>query len=127
MYVGQADGSAIAQITDNAENSGTYTNGTPGSFDISGNGAYVVFTSRGNLTGDNEFSTTAFWATSDGSTIQQFLRNGTVPDSVYANQNFDANNPSTVNDGAGIAFESTVNYTSESVPTFDKIYTAARL
>jgi Tol biopolymer transport system component len=127
MYVGQTDGSTVTQITDNEDNSGTYSNGTPGGFDISGNGAFVVFGARGNLTGDNQFSHTIFWATTDGSTIQQFLRQGTVPNSVYANENFDAENPTIINDGAGIAFESTVNFTSGSVPTYVKIYTTARL
>jgi len=126
MYVGQTDGSTITQITDDVENSGTYSNGTPGGFDISGNGGYVVFGARGNLTGENFFSHTIFWAATDGSIIQQFLRQGTISNSAYANENYDAENPTIINDGEGIAFESTVNFTSGSVPTYVKIYTTAR-
>lgn len=126
MYVAQTDGSAIVQITNNDENSGTFSNGAPGAFNISGNGSIVIFGSRGDLTGLNQFSSTLFWAATDGSVIQQVLRQGTVPDSVYGNQNFDAENPSITNDGLGFAFESTVNYTSGSVPTFQKIYTTIR-
>lgn len=127
MYVAQTDGSSTVQITNDPENSGTFTNGAPGAFNISGNGAIVIFGARGDLTGLNQFSHTLFWAATDGSATQQVLRQGTVPDSVYANQNFDADNPSITNDGDGFAFESTINYTSDTVPTFVKIYTTVRL
>ncbi|MGB5166178.1 MAG: hypothetical protein WBN09_03095 [Woeseiaceae bacterium] len=126
MYVAQSDGSAIVQITNNAENSGSFVDGTPGAFNVSGDGSILVFLSRGDLTGLNRFSTTVFWAATDGSVIQQLLREGTVPDATYANENFDADTPSITNDGLGIVFESTVNYTEGAVPTFQKIYAAIR-
>ena len=127
VYVAQTDGSAIIRVTDDGENAGTYSDGTPGDLAISGNGAYVVFGAGGNLTGQNSISSTVFWAATDGSTIGQFLRLGTVPDSVAANDFYDAETVSVINDGSGVAFVSTVNYTSADVPTFDKIYTTARL
>jgi len=126
LYVAQTDGGGIVRITDDPENAGTYTNGTPGGFDISGNGAYVVFGARGDLVGTNPLTHTIYWATTDGATIQQVLRQGTVPNDVYANQNFGADQPSFINDGAGLAFESSINFTSGSAPGFDKIYTTVR-
>ncbi len=126
LYVAQTDGSGIVRITDDDENAGTFENGTPGGFDISGNGAFVVFGARGDLVGQNPLTHTIYWATTDGATIQQILRQGTVPDDVYANQNFGADQPSILDDGAGLAFESTINFTSGTVPTYQKIYTTVR-
>ena len=57
VYVARTDGSGITQITNADLNSGTYVDGIPGDYDISGNGAYIVFGSRDNLTGVNVFRT----------------------------------------------------------------------
>ena len=93
VFVAEADGSAIAQVSNNASRaSGTYTGiGTNaitptnpltgrGSFDISGDGNTVVYGSRADHTGDNpDGDHTIFAAPSDGIGVTvQVLRAGTV-------------------------------------------------
>lgn len=124
VFVANADGSGTVQITASADNSGTYTSGAPGALEIAGFGNYVVFGSDANLTGDNPSQQhTIFWATTDGTTIAQSLRDGYVPPTIDSRA---ADNPHTVNDGAGILFDSAVNYAFDSTGNDDKIYTTVR-
>ena len=124
VYVANTDGTGLTQITSNARDSGTFTRGAPGAPDISGNGAYVVFGSVADLTGDNSTLThTIFWAEVVGGTIGQPLRFGTVPDSIASRS---ADNPHMTNDGSGILFDATSNYLFDSKGTNDKIFTTVR-
>lgn len=85
VYVANTDGSGIVQITSADENSGTeeYSNQlpTPRAVDISGDGNYVLFESNADLTGRGELDFhSLFWATSDGTLIEQQLRPATLPE-----------------------------------------------
>ena len=55
----------------------------------------------------------------------QLLRDGTIADQ-QGPPNLDADKPSMPDDGVGMAFVSTINFTSSEVPTFAKIYTTVR-
>ena len=121
VFVANSDGTAMLQITTSADNSGTYTSGAPGALEIAGLGNYVVFGSDADHTGDNPSQThTVFWATSDGATIGQPLRDGYVPPTIDSRA---ADNPHVVNDGAGILFDSAVNYSFDATGGEDKIFT----
>ena len=124
VYVANTDGTGLTQITTNARDSGTFTSGAPGALDISGNGSYVVFGSVADLTGENDQLThTIFWASVVGGEIGQPLRDGTVPSSISSRA---ADNPHLTNDGAGILFDSRVNYSFDSTGDDDKIFTTVR-
>ena len=124
VFVANTDGTANVQITSSADDSGTYTSGAPGALEISGFGAYVFFGSDPNHTGDNPSQEhTIFWASADGVTIGQPLRDGYTPPTITSRA---ADNPSTVNDGAGVLFDSAVNYAFDSSGTDDKIFTTVR-
>ena len=111
----------MVQVTNSADNSGTYTSGAPGALEIAGIGNYVVFGSDADHTGDNPSQAhTVFWATTDGLTIGQALRDGYVPPTIDSR---DADNPHVVNDGAGMLFDSAVNYSFDATGNEDKIFT----
>jgi Tol biopolymer transport system component len=124
VFVANADGTGLVQITASASDSGTYTSGAPGALEIAGQGAYLVFGSDANHTGDNAgLDHTIFWASTDGLTIAQSLRDGYVPPTITSRA---ADNPHIVNDGAGILFDSAENYSFDSTGTEDKIFTTVR-
>jgi Tol biopolymer transport system component len=124
VFVANTDGTGILQITGSADDSGTYTSGAPGALEISGFGSYVVFGSDADHTGDNPSQEhTIFWASTDGTMIAQSLRDGYVPPTVAGRA---ADNPHTVNDGAGILFDSAENYAFNSDGNDDKIFTTVR-
>ena len=124
VFVANTDGTATVQITASADDSGTYTSGAPGALEISGFGAYVFFGSDANHTGDNPSQEhTIFWASADGVTIGQPIRDGYTPPTITSRA---ADNPSTVNDGAGVLFDSAVNYSFDSSGNDDKIFTTVR-
>lgn len=125
LFVAQTDGSGTVQISNGDSDSGTFMSGAPGSFDISGNGSYVVFASGANLTGENaNLNHTIYWASAaGGGAVSQLLRDGTVADGAT---NRTADQPGMTNDGFGIVFESDQNLTSDTQPAFDKIYTTIR-
>ena len=121
VFVANTDGSAMLQITTSADDSGTYTSGAPGALEIAGLGNYVVFGSDADHTGDNPSQThTVFWATADGASIGQALREGYVPPTIDSRA---ADNPHVVNDGAGMLFDSAVNYAFDATGAEDKIFT----
>ena len=121
VYVANSDGTGIVQITTSADNSGIFTSGAPGALEIAGLGNYVVFGSDADHTGDNPSQThTVFWATADGATIGQPLREGYVPPTIDSRA---ADNPHVVNDGAGMLFDSAVNYSFDATGAEDKIFT----
>ncbi len=121
----QADGTGLVQITDSAANdSGVSQGDEPIDISISGNGAYVAFGSDHDLTGDNTAGGhTIFWATFDGGTIGQILKDGRIPATV---SNFSGDNVHIINDGAGFAFRSTTNFSFDSSGVGEKIFTHAR-
>lgn len=124
LYVGQADGSGVVQVSNGDRDAGTFQSGAPGAFDISGNGGFVVFASSADLDGDNaELTHTLYWATSAGASLAQVLRDGTVGTEATANR---GDQPGMTNDGLGIVFESDVNLTSLTQPDQDKLYTTIR-
>ena len=121
VFVANTDGTAMVQVTNSADNSGTYTSGAPGALEIAGIGNYVVFGSDADHTGDNPSQAhTVFWATTDGLTIGQALRDGYVPPTIDSR---DADNPHVVNNGAGMLFDSAVNYSFDATGNEDKIFT----
>jgi len=124
VFVANTDGTATVQITTSADDSGTYTSGAPGALEIAGQGTYVFFGSDANHTGDNPSQEhTIFWASTDGLLLVQSLREGYVPPTISGRA---ADNPHTVNDGAGILFDSAVNYAFDSSGNEDKIFTTVR-
>ncbi len=124
MFVANADGSGTVQITASADNSATYTSGAPGALEIAGFGNFLVFDSDVDDTGDNPSQQhTIFWASFDGTTIGQPLRDGYVPPAIDSRA---ADNPHMVNDGAGLLFDSSVNYSFNSTGAEDKIFTTVR-
>ncbi|MDH3547057.1 MAG: hypothetical protein OEN22_08150, partial [Gammaproteobacteria bacterium] len=124
VFVARSDGTGIVQISDGDRDSGTFESGGPGDFDIAGNGSFVAFGSVANLTGENpDTEHTLFWAPAGGGPFAQFLREGTIAAGSLGRR---ANQVSMTNDGGGIAFESTQNYTSTAQPGNDKIYTTIR-
>ena len=121
VFVANTDGSAMLQITASADDSGTFTSGAPGALEIAGLGNYVVFGSDADHTGDNPSQThTVFWATADGASIGQPLRDGYVPPTIDSRA---ADNPHVVNDGAGMLFDSAANYSFDATGAEDKIFT----
>lgn len=124
VFVANTDGTAMVQITSSADDSGTYTSGAPGALEISGFGTYVFFGSDADHTGDNPSQEhTIFWASTDGTMLAQSLREGYVPPTVAGRA---ADNPHTVNDGAGVLFDSAENYAFNSSGDEDKIFTTVR-
>jgi hypothetical protein len=124
VFVANADGTGILQITSSADDSGTYTSGAPGALEIAGFGNFVVFGSDADHTGENPSQEhTIFWASTDGTTIGQPLKEGYVPPTVDSRA---ADNPHIINDGEGILFDSAVNYSFDSSGTTDKIFTTVR-
>ncbi len=124
VYVANTDGTGLTQITSNTRDSGTFANNEPGAVDISGNGAYVVFGSIADLTGENtSLGHTIFWGSVVGGTIGQPLRFGTVPAGIDSRA---ADNPHMTNDGNGIFFESVVNYSFDATGSNVKLYTTVR-
>ena len=124
VFVANTDGTSTVQITDSDDNSGTYTSGAPGALEIAGFGNYVVFGSDADHTGDNPSQEhTIFWASTDGLTIGQPLREGYTPPTITSRA---ADNPHTVNDGAGLLFDSAANYSFDSTGTEEKIFTTVR-
>ncbi len=121
----QADGTGLVQITDSGMNdSGVNQSDEPYDLTISGNGVYVAFGSDSDLTGENQFGGhTIYWATFDGGTIGQILKDGRIPDTL---DNVSADNVHIINDGAGFAFRSTTNFSSDSSGVGEKIVTHAR-
>jgi Tol biopolymer transport system component len=124
MFVANANGTGLVQITASADNSGTFTSGAPGALEIAGFGNYLVFGSDADHTGDNPNQThTVFWANTDGTQIGQPLREGYVPPDIDSRA---ADNPHIVNDGSGLLFDSSVNYSFDSTGGDDKIFTTVR-
>ena len=124
VFVANTDGTANVQITASDDNSGTYTSGAPGALEIAGFGNYVFFGSDADHTGDNPSQEhTIFWASTDGTMIAQSLRDGYVPPTITGRA---ADNPHTVNDGAGVLFDSAENYAFDSSGSDDKIFTTVR-
>ncbi len=121
----QADGTGIVQITDSGMNdSGVDQSDAPNDISISGNGVYVAFGSDADLTGENTAGGhTIFWATFDGTTIGQILKDGRIPDTI---DNFSGDTVHIINDGAGFAFRSTTNFAFDSTGVGEKIFTHAR-
>ena len=124
VFVANADGTGTVQITASDVNSGTFTSGAPGALEIAGIGNYLVFGSDANHTGDNPSQEhTIFWASTDGTTIGQPLRDGYVPPTIASRA---ADNPHIINDGAGLLFDSSERYSFDSVGDEDKIFTTVR-
>lgn len=121
----QSDGTGIVQITDSGMNdSGVDQSDEPKDISISGNGVYVAFGSDADLTGENTAGGhTIFWATFDGTSVGQILKDGRVPDTI---DSFSGDNVQIVNDGAGFAFRSTTNFSFDSTGIGEKIFTHAR-
>lgn len=120
VYVALTNGTGTFQISDGIGSSGGFA-GLPGSLDISGNGSYVVFGSNADLTGENAArENTIYWARSDGTSLTQLLRTGTVPPGVLSRE---ARDPSFNDDGSVIAFRSSVAYSDDAtVNNLDKLY-----
>ncbi len=121
----QADGTGIVQITDSGANdSGVDQSDEPIDLTISGNGVLVAFGSDADLTGENTAGGhTIFWATFDGGTIGQILKDGRIPATI---NNFSGDNVHIINDGAGFAFRSTTNFSFDSTGVGEKIFTHSR-
>ena len=128
LFSALTDGSSIVQLSaDDTRNSGTFSgSGDPGAYDISGNGNWVVFSSSANLDSENDSNDlTLFWTAAEGGQVRQLLREGTIAEQQGV-PILDADKASMPNDGAGMAFVATTNFTSFDVPTFAKIYTTNR-
>jgi Tol biopolymer transport system component len=125
IFVARTDGSSITQISDGTvDTGGGFFSIDAAGFSISGDGAYVAFTSTADFTGDNpDLDPTIFWAGTGGGAVTQLLRPGTVSDS---DPRRNAQIPSLNNDGSTVSFVSFINYTSVTQPGRDKIYTIAR-
>jgi Tol biopolymer transport system component len=124
VFVVSSDGTTTMQVTQTDQDSGAFGSGTPGSLDISGSGTIVAFASSANLTGDNaNMTNTLFFAFRDGTGVGQYLRNGTV----NANESGrTADNPHLTNDGNGLLFDSSLNFSIDSSGTGEKLYTTIR-
>jgi Tol biopolymer transport system component len=124
IFVVETSSGVITQVTESDEDSGGFSNATPGALDISGNGEWVVFNSRGNLALENPGNShTIFWADRSGAVIQQLLRATTVPPSVNSRT---ASNPRINNNGTLVLFESDSNYNPLASSNGEKLYVAAR-
>jgi Tol biopolymer transport system component len=124
MYVANTDGTGITQITNSEQESGVFDNRSPGSFDISGNGTYVVFSSFADLVGLNAGLThTLFWARADGGEVGQPLRDGTITAGIFSRS---GSSPHMTDDGSSILFDSRVNYSFDSTGNEEKVFTTAR-
>lgn len=121
----QADGTGLVQITDSGMNdSGVDQGDEPNDLTISGNGNYVAFGSDADLTGENTAGGhTIFWATFDGTSMGQILKEGRIPATI---DNFSGDNVHIITDGAGFAFRSTTNFSFDSSGVGEKIFTHAR-
>jgi Tol biopolymer transport system component len=124
VYVVNGDGTGMVRITDSDRESGTSEGGAPASFDISGNGQWVVFTSEGDFAGTNpNNSHTIFWTPSGGSGIEQQIRDQTKPAGVVS---LSADQPRASNDGATFFYEASALYSSDSIGGGDKVFAHAR-
>ncbi len=125
VYVANADGGGITRITDSSDDSGLRFNGTAPAVDISGNGEWITFMSYGDFSGLNSGGEyTVFWASRDGTQIQQQLRVETVP--ADASSRF-AEVPRISDDGSLIMF-SALEAFADNAPTDGwKLYVHTRL
>ena len=126
VFTINADGTGLNQVSNSDRPSGTFADNpsAPGDYDISGNGAYIVFGSDFDYVGTNPNTNhTIFWTTYDGSSIGQPLREGTI---AATTTSYRAQNAVLDNSGNVILFESTRNMSSDATGSDEKIYTAAR-
>ena len=118
VYTINTDGSNLAQISnlqsDHFENH----------LSLSGDGQYVAFLSRGDITGDNpNGQDTIFWASFDGVNVVQLLRTDTVNASETSR---DTGEFVFNNNGSTVFFESDENYAADAAGGEDKLYLASR-
>lgn len=124
VYVVRGDGTGLVRITNEIDQpSGADFNGAPG-MDISGNGQWVVFASWADILGINTDNTyTLYWASADGTQVQQLLRDETKP--VGVSSRF-ATLPLISNDGSTIVFEGLAQYSTGAPAGGHKIYSHIR-
>ena len=125
VYVASTDGSGITRITDSNDDSGLRFNGTAPAVDISGNGQWITFMSYGDFSGLNSGGEyTVFWASRDGTQIQQQLRVETVP--AEASSRF-AEVPRLSDDGSRIMFSALEAFADNAPAAGWKLYVHNRL
>jgi Tol biopolymer transport system component len=129
VFVSNTDGTGLIQITSSTEggsgidSESSFLNRLPGAVDISGDGNYILFGSDADLTGDNLLADhTLFWATADGTVIEQQLRSDTIPggttgitDRSYLNF-----------DGSKMLIDTWQNYSPDATSNTKKLYLMTR-
>ncbi len=123
IFASQTDGSGIIQVTNHTAATGTPTLSRK-SYNVSGDGNTVVFSSRSDLVGLNSgLEETLYWADTAGGSPAQLLRSGTIAD---ANERPIGRGADLSNNGSDIAFHSPRNFTSFEQPLFGLLYTIDR-
>jgi hypothetical protein len=114
----------MVRITNQVDQpSGDSFNGAPG-LDISGNGEWIVFGSRSDILGINPDRTyTIYWASADGTQIQQLLREETKPVGVSSRL---ATFPLINNGGDMIYFNGLAQYSTGAPANGNKIFRHVR-
>ncbi|MDJ0813360.1 MAG: hypothetical protein QNJ23_06510 [Woeseiaceae bacterium] len=125
VYTVNTDGTGMTRITNSGQDSGLRFNGSAPAVDISGDGNYITFMSYGDFNGINTGGTyTVYWATRDGTTLQQLLRLETKPDGVSS---LAAEVPRMSDDGSRIMFNALAPYSADAPDSGWKIFVHSRL
>ncbi len=124
IFAARTDGSGIIQIASHDASTGTPSLSGTQSYNISGDGNTVVFTSRSDLLGLNlGLESTLYWVDTTGGAPTQLLRSGTIVDAA---QRPIGRGADLSNDGSAMAFHSPRVFTAVQPAGFEWLYSMAR-
>lgn len=124
IFAARTDGSGIIQIANHDASTGTPSLSDAQSYNVSGDGNTVVFTSRSDLVGQNPgLESTLYWTDTTGGAPVQLLRSGTIAD---ANERPIGRGADLSNDGSDMAFYSPRIFTTVQPAGFEWLYSMPR-